>query len=121
MGNEEDENGQGHLDSFDDSEEIDEDDIVTIVDEDGTERNCVVLAVAEVEGRDYALLAPAEQLQNEEGAELELFIFTYDIDDDDETEVFGWVEDEAVYERVREFFSTLIAQEQEDEEEDVEE
>ena len=113
MGIDPDENGQGHLDGFDDSEEIDEDDVVTITDEDGVERICVVLAVADVEGRDYALLAPAEQLEDEGGEELELFIFTYDLDED-ETEVFGYVDDESTYEKVREFFSTLIGQEQGD-------
>lgn len=117
MGTDPDENGEGHLDSFDDSEEVDEDELVTIVDEAGTERTCVVLAVADVDGRDYALLAPAAQLEDEGGEELELFIFTYDLDDE-ENEVFGYVDDEAMYEKVREFFSTLIVEQQDEDEEE---
>lgn len=121
MGIDPDENGEGHVDSFDESEDLEGDDVVTIVDEDGNERDCVVLAVAEVDGQDYALLAPADQLEDEEGQELELFIFTYDLDeDDDETEVFGFVEDEAVYEKVRDFFSTLINQDEVEDEDDDE-
>lgn len=120
MGHDPDENGEGHVDSFDESEEIEEEDIVTIVDEEGNERDCVVLAVAEVDGQDYALLAPAEQLDDDEGQELELFIFTYEVDDE-EMEMFGFVEDEAVYEKVREFFSTLISQEDDEDDEDEDE
>lgn len=113
MGRDPDENGQGHVDTFDESEEIDDEDVVTLVDEEGNERDFAVLAVAEVEGQDYALLAPTEQLQeNDEGGELELYIFTYDIDEEDDTEQFGEVADEATYEKVRDFFSTLISQEE---------
>lgn len=111
MGTDPDENGQGHVDTFDESEEFDDDEVVTIVDEDGEERDCMVLAVADVDGVDYALLAPADQLKDDEEGELELFIFTYEVDDD-ETELFGYVEDEDTYERVRAFFSTLIGEEQ---------
>jgi len=109
MGYDPEENGDGILESFDESEEIEDDELVPIVDDEGVERACVVLAVAEVEGQDYALLAPADQLSDEEGEDLELFLFTYEVDEDG-TEVFGGIEDEDVYEKVRDYFSTLLGE-----------
>lgn len=114
MGYDPEENGDGILEGFDESEEIEDDELVPIVDDEGVERLCVVLAVAEVEGRDYALLAPAEQLSDEEGEELELFLFTYEVDDDG-TEVFGGIDDEDTYLKVRDFFSTLLGEEMQSE------
>lgn len=111
------ENGEGHVDGFDESEEIDESELVTIVDEAGKEYACVVLAVADVDDQDYALLAPQDQLADDEAEELELFIFRYEVDTDEQVERFDYVEDEAVYKKVEAFFSQLMEQADEDEDE----
>jgi uncharacterized protein YrzB (UPF0473 family) len=102
-------NGEGHVHELDESQEISEDDLVTFTDEDGAEHRCAILAIAEVDGADYALLAPVTQLQDEESEELELFIFSYG-EDEDGNEVFGFIEDEQTYETVQSFFSTLVEQ-----------
>ncbi len=100
-----DENGQGHVEGFDDSEDVDE--IVVIIDEEDNERECVILAVAEQDGHEYALLAPNDQLDDEDGTELELFILAISTDENGE-ETFGFIEDEEEYEGVKAFFSTLM-------------
>jgi len=107
---EEHENGAGLHDGFDENEDVSEDELVQIED-DGVVYNCAVLAIAESEGQEYAMLAPADQLSDaEEEGELLLFIVQYTVTEDDE-EIFSSIEDDATYERVREFFSTLIESE----------
>lgn len=116
-----DENGAGFSDGFDETEDVGEDDVVIILDGD-REVACAVLAVAEIEDKEYALLAPAEQLQDvpedEDEGQLELFIFEYAVDEEG-YETYSGIEDEALFERVREFFSTLIDTDEEDEDEDL--
>ena len=71
---EEHENGAGLHDGFDENEDVSEDELVQIED-DGVVYNCAVLAIAESEGQEYAMLAPADQLSDaEEEGELLLFI-----------------------------------------------
>ena len=114
-----DENGHGFSDGFDESEDVESDELVIIHDGE-SERECVVLAVAEMNGQEYALLAPANQLndvpEDEEEGELELFIFAYSIDDEGQ-EIYQGIEDEAIFDQARAFFSTLI--DTDEEEEDV--
>jgi uncharacterized protein YrzB (UPF0473 family) len=107
---------EGEVESFDESEELD-DEIVTITDEEGNDVDCMVLAVMDVEGRDYAMLAPVEQLDSDEGDEVELFIFTYDEDEAEGVEHFGYVDDDAMYEKVRQAFAELMEQVGEEDEE----
>ena len=107
-GNEE--NGVGLTESFDESEELHTEELVIIHDGE-SERHCVVLAIAEFDGDEFALLAPQNQLldapEDEEDASLELFIFRYRLNEN-EDEVFEGIEDDTLFEQVREFFSTLI-------------
>lgn len=111
MGGEEEENGDGHVDTFDESEEFDPSDLVTITDEDGTDIDCAIVAVLDYEGQDYALLARVDQLgDDEDGDEIELFVFLYRVDDEG-NQLFSFVEDDATYEAVRGEFSVLMAQE----------
>ena len=66
------ENGAGLQEGFDENNEVTEDELVQIEDE-GVVYNCAVLAIAESEGQEYAMLAPAEQLSDaeEEGETIE--------------------------------------------------
>ncbi len=106
-------NGEGHVDELDESQDIDSDDIVAFTDEDGVEHRCVILAVAEVEDADYALLAPIDQLEDDTSEELELFIFAYG-EDEDGLETFSYIDNEERYELVRSFFATLMDSEEEE-------
>jgi len=95
---------------FDESEEIDEIELVRI--HDGEEEVvCAVMAIADIGDQEYALLGRAEQLTDEEG-DLELFIFRYNVDEDD-IENFSSVESDDEYNKAREFFNTLMAESEE--------
>ncbi|MEQ1502114.1 MAG: DUF1292 domain-containing protein [Myxococcota bacterium] len=110
MGTDPEENGDGHVDGFDESEEFDPSDLVTIRDEEGLEIECAIMAVIEHEGEEFALLARLEQLRSEEGDEIEMFIFRYGIDDEG-NQLFSFVDEDATYEAVRREFAVLMDQE----------
>jgi len=104
-----DENGQGHVESFDETEDIDE--VVIIIDEDDNERECVILAVVEHEnGKEYALLTPAEDLERDDDSALELFILTIAKDENGD-ETFGFIDNEEEYQAVKQVFSSLMESE----------
>lgn len=100
-------NGEGHIDELDDSEELETQDIVTLVDEDENEHQFVVLAIVELDDRQFAMLAPLEQVEDDSDPELELFLFTYAETEDGIAE-FGEIEDEEVYEAVQAYCATLL-------------
>lgn len=104
------ENGDGHVEEFDESEGFDPEDLVTITDDDGVSLECAILAIIEHDGAEYALLAPVAQLQDDDGEEVEMFIFTYEVEEDG-TQKFSFVEDDETYEAVRQEFSVLMDQE----------
>src|SRR5688572_6536266 len=107
------ENGEGHVDAFDESEDLDAEDLVTITHEDGNDVDCAILAVTEHGGGEYALLSPVAQLEaaeREEGGQIDMYIFAYEVDEQGQ-QLFTSVDDDATYEAVREEFSLLIDQE----------
>jgi uncharacterized protein YrzB (UPF0473 family) len=113
-------NGEGHVDEFDESENLEDEDLVTITDDDGNEIDCAILAVIEHDGREYALVAPVAQLEADDAegntteGTFDMFILRYSVDDDG-MQVFEGVEDDAEYDAVLAEFSTLIDQEAESE------
>jgi uncharacterized protein YrzB (UPF0473 family) len=114
------ENGEGHVDAFDESEKLEDEDLVTITDDDGNEIDCAILAVIEHNEQEYALVAPVAQLESDEaegddaddGEEgtFDMYILRYSVDDDG-VQVFEGVEDDDEYDAVLAEFSTLIDQE----------
>ncbi len=91
----------------DDGAEEDED-TVTLVDVDGTERDFTFLAVVELEdGSTFAALTPAEE---DEGSEnTEVFLFHYEEGEDGE-EAFSPIEDEELFVRVQAAAEELFKQ-----------
>ena len=71
-------NGDGFIDEFDEGEEVEELDRVVLVSEEGEELQFVRLAIIEHEGSDYVMLALEEQLLEEDGDELEIYLFSYE-------------------------------------------
>ena len=91
---------------FDESDDITDADRVTLVDEDGAEMECVILAHAECDGAEYVLLALEEELAVDSDQPLEMMIFGYNRTDD--AEVFAPIDDEETYNKVEAMFSDLI-------------
>jgi uncharacterized protein YrzB (UPF0473 family) len=100
------------IESFDESEELDED-IVTMVDDEGNEVDFMILAIMEVDGKDYAMLSPVEDLEEEADADaVELYFYSYD----EEADEFGEIEDEELHDRVQAAFAELMEQVGDDDE-----
>lgn len=107
MGEDDDKNGMGHVDELDEGDELE---VVQFTDEDGTEYTAAILAVIEVDHVDYAVLAPVEQLEDPESGELELFLFQYG-EDEEGNQFFSYIEDEVVFEKVRQMATELLEEE----------
>lgn len=95
---------------FDESEEITDEDRVTLTDEDGQEHQFLMMAVVEVEDIEYALLTPDEGENADEDSPMELFIFIYEASETGD-EVFSSIEDDETYDAVEKVFSSLIEME----------
>ena len=79
--------------------------IVVLEDEEGTEVQLALLAMLEVEDQEYALMAPVEDLEAEEG-ETTLYLFRHD-EVEGVGSTFGMIEDDATYAQVQAFCETL--------------
>ena len=82
-------------------------DVVTLEDEEGNTMDFALLAIVEVEEQDYALLTPVEQLEDEAGESMDLFLFQYD-EEGDGTASFSEIDDEDTYNKVRDVCSALV-------------
>lgn len=101
------------VEGFDETDTIEDDDIVVLVDDEGNESECVMLAVIEHEGTDYAALAPVEQVCDGEAEEMEVYLLEYG-EDDDGNEWFAAIDDDARYEAVRAIYASLMESAEDD-------
>lgn len=100
------ENGEGHIDEFDESMEFDPKEIVVIEDEDGKPVNCAILMVISHEADEYALLGRVDHLMDGDRDDLEMYICRYSVDETGNHRIEP-IEDEATYEAVRQAFELL--------------
>ena len=100
-------NGIGPVDEVEELDESDELEVVEFTDEEGNSYTAAILAVIEVDDQDYAVLAPVEQLEDERADEMEIFLFHF-TEDEDGNEVFSYIEDEAVFQKVRAAAAALL-------------
>ncbi len=105
------------VEDLDETEDISDEDRVVLVDEDGNEVDFVLLATLELDGNEYAVLGPEEQVVDPEREEVELTFFKIGVDDDGEEE-FLPVEDEEEFEAVREAVAELLGLAEADEDYD---
>ena len=98
-------NGAGEVEELDEGEELDESDYRVLVDDDGNERTCVLLAIVEYENADYAMLTPVEELESDK-EEMEVYLFQYE--QDEEVERFIAIEDDDLYQKVASYCGTLM-------------
>lgn len=90
---------------------FDADDVITILDNEGKHIECLIVAVLEHQGQEFALLARAANvLDEDDDTTVEMFIFHYGFDEDDQT-VLSAVEDDYLYEAVRKEFEVLLEEE----------
>ncbi len=89
-------------------EHISEDEVITLVDEDGKEHQFALLDVIEVDENEYAILVPAEDGDAEEADEAVILRME---EDDEGNEVLVDIDDEAEFERVATAWEELLDEE----------
>jgi uncharacterized protein YrzB (UPF0473 family) len=100
---------------FDEGAELDEADLVTLVDEDGEQLECLLLAVVDHEGRSYAVLTPrADEDDDDTDGAGDLLLATFD-EDASGAARFGPVEDDDVVKALRKLIADLVDIEDDDE------
>jgi len=100
-------NGQGYVDDLDESSTITDEDRVTLVDPDGNEYDYVLLATLEVNGQDYAVLGPEEQVTDPSREEVELSFFKI-VTNAMGDEEFASVDDKSEFASVRDAVAELL-------------
>lgn len=73
-----------------------EDSIITLIDDDGKQRECEVLFTYNhpENGKDYVVLYPIDQLDAPDDEPLDLFSYTYKVDENGQGELFPLESDE---------------------------
>ena len=89
--------------------DIQENDTVILVDEDGEEHVFIMLDVIEVEGAEYAILQPADDDLTEEEDEPEAIILKIETDDKGE-EILADIEDDEEWEKVADAWQELVGE-----------
>lgn len=92
-----------------------EDEIITLTDEDGQEHQFAILDVIEVDNKEYAILIPTDE--SEEESEDEAVILRLETDETGE-EVLVDIEDDEEWQRVAQAWEELVEEEDEDVEEE---
>ena len=102
MGNDEHSKADAELDT-------DLPDTITLTFEDGSEAECFVWGFVEVEGKTYISLLPMDEEEDEEGGGC--YLYQYDEDENGEP-VLGYIEDNALLDRVVEAFDRMFEEEE---------
>lgn len=100
------ENGAGFVEGFDDSDELTDDDIVTITNEDGEQVECAIVAVIVHDGQQYVMMHPVGQLEEPDIEEIDAYVYHYAVNDD-ELPVFSQIEDDDVFDAVCNAFGEM--------------
>jgi len=82
--------------------------LIILANGDGEEKAYQCLAMVEVEGTRYAVLAPAEaDMDSESDEDIELFLFEHEVDEEGD-EIFSEIEDEATWAKVQAAAEALL-------------
>jgi uncharacterized protein YrzB (UPF0473 family) len=81
-----------------------EDEVVTLVDEEGEEHDFAVIDIIEVDGAEYAILLPVDEENNE------AIILKFDKDEEG-NELLVDIEDDEEWEKVSEAWEEMVAEE----------
>lgn len=86
-----------------------QDEVITLIDEDGAEHDFNVIDVIEVEGSEYAILLPVED-ENDEAVILKF------AKDDDGNEILVDIESDEEWEKVADAWEEMVMSEEDDQE-----
>ena len=99
----------------DDIDDDDEDSVITVVMQDGVERECQIIAIYEIEGQDYVALLPLEQIEDAEvGEEVETDVFFYRYDEKGDEIQLSILGSDEEFNVVREVFEQIIEESDEE-------
>lgn len=82
--------------------------LVTLIDEDGTERDFEVLEIIEVDGAEYVVIAPPEGDEDED----EALIFRLKVDPKTKEELLVDIEDDDEWDKVAEVYMGMVEEEE---------
>ncbi|HIZ76914.1 MAG TPA: DUF1292 domain-containing protein [Firmicutes bacterium] len=82
--------------------------LVTLIDEDGTERDFEVLEIIEVDGAEYVVIAPPEGDEDED----EALIFRLEVDPKTKEELLVDIEDDDEWDKVAEVYMGMVEEEE---------
>lgn len=92
-------------------EHEEQEEILTLIDENGEERNFSIIEILEVDGSEYAILLPVEgEVEAEEDAD-EAIILKF-AEDEEGNEILVEIEDDEEWEKVADAWEDLIAQDE---------
>ena len=83
-------------------------DTITLTFDDGTEAECLVWGFVDVDGQSYISLLPMEEEDDEEGG---CYLYQYDEDENGEP-ILGYIEDDALLDRVIDAFDKMFDEEE---------
>ncbi|MGN0170111.1 MAG: DUF1292 domain-containing protein [Lachnospiraceae bacterium] len=86
---------------------LDDDVMVTLSLDDGTELDCEILTIFELEGQDYIVLEPQEQALDPDCEECEVFVYRYFEKGDDDYYLEN-IQNEEEYEKVSDYIDELF-------------
>lgn len=98
--------GDAEVDAEEAAEEDEDEDLVILVAEDDSEHRYILILTVELEGLEYGVLAPEEQVRSDDPGEFELSIFQ--IEADEEGDQFIAIEDDETFEKVRAACAELL-------------
>ena len=81
-------------------EDEEEYDTVVLEDDEGNPTEYAIWAVVELRGKEYAVLAPVEQIEAEDDVEIELSIYAMETNENGDYDILP-IEDEALFDEVR--------------------
>ena len=83
-------------------------DTITLTFDDGTEAECLVWGFVDVDGQSYISLLPMQEEDDEEGG---CYLYQYDEDENGEP-ILGYIEDDALLDRVIDAFDKMFDEEE---------
>ncbi|WP_027719332.1 DUF1292 domain-containing protein [Desulfovirgula thermocuniculi] len=89
-------------------EDLELEEIITLVDEEGQERDFEVIDILHLEGKKYAVLLPVEVGEDEEEGEAIILRFERD---EDGSEILVDIEDDEEWEKVADYWEEMASQE----------